>query len=447
VARAARRARRKDQIPRLLVVALPLGVVVSACASVGAPPGGPPDTEPPKIVAVLPESGTVVPNWKDEISIQFDEVVEEMASGGGAVGGLEKQVLLSPVRGRVKVSWHRSRITAKPQEGWKRRVYRLEVLPGFVDLRNNRSDTATTVLFSTGPEIGTARIGGLALQWIEQRVLARALIEAVPLPDSAGYLTLADSGGQFNLQNLSPGRYIVYATSDVNGDRRRGPREPYDSVIVTLDSTSNVALYTFPHDTVPPRLRTATYVDSTTIRVEFSQALDPTVPLDTAHVRLLELPDSTSVAVAQVISARQFDSLTAMERARADSLRQLQDTSARGDTTKARAKRPTPPPPPATPPPPARARGAKQVPAGPPVDTALVRRLLAARPVPTDKYVVRPARALKPDTRYVVRVIDATNLIGAQGTGEVGFGVPKPTPRDTTHLAPADTTQHPRPPS
>ncbi|HWC73801.1 MAG TPA: Ig-like domain-containing protein [Gemmatimonadales bacterium] len=418
---------------------------------------------PPRIVSVRPESGAVIPNWKDEISIQFDEVIDEMA-GGGATTGLQQQVLLSPVRGTVKVSWHRSRVAVEPREGWKHRVYRLEILPGFVDLHRNRLDTAKTVIFSTGPEIGHARIGGIVLQWIEQRFQPKALIEAVPLPDSSGYLTLADSGGQFNLSNLNPGRYIVYAVLDENGDRRRGPREAYDSVVVTLDSSANVALYTFPHDTTPPRLRSATYLDSTTARVEFSQALDPTVKLDTAHVHVLELPDSTPFPVARVFTAREFDSVATAERARADSLRQLQDTTAR-DTTQ-RAGRPTrpqihpavppaaPPPPPPPPPLPSPAgRGRRQPPKGPPVDTALVRRLLGMRPIPSDKFIVRMARPLKPETRYVVRVIDATNLIGKKGSGEVSFSVPKPAPPDTTHRAPggrvpADTTRRaPRPPT
>jgi hypothetical protein len=54
------------------------------------------------------------------------------------------------------------------------------------------------------------------------------------------------------------------------------------------------------------------------------------------------------------------------------------------------------------------------------------------RPAPSDKYVVRMVRALKPETRYVVRVLLATNLVGVKGSGEVGFSVPKPTPADTT---------------
>ena len=405
-------------------------------------------------MSVRPESGSVVPSWKDDISIQFDEVVDEMPGGGA--GGLEKQVLLSPVRGTVKVGWHRDRVSVAPREGWKHRVYRLEILPGFFDLRRNRLDTAKTVIFSTGPQIGQGRLGGIALQWIEQRFLGKALIEAVPLPDSVGYLTLADSGGQFNITNLTPGRYVVYAAMDENGDRRRGPREAYDSVLVTLDTSANLALYTFPHDTTPPRLRSATYVDSLTARIEFSQALDPTVKLDTAHVHVLELPDSTPVPVAGVFTAREFDSVATAERSHADSLRQLQDTTARDttarDTTQGRAGRPTRPQihptvPPSPPPAPA-ARGGRpqQAPKGPPVDTALVRRLLAMRPIPSDKFVVRVTHPVKPETRYAVRVVDATNLIGKQGSGEVSFSVPKPTPRDTTHHAPRTPGAPPPPP-
>ena len=432
MARPAGRPRREAQIARLLLAGA-AGLVL-ACASVGDPPGGPPDVAPPRIISIQPESGAVVPNFNDEITIQFDETIEEQATGGSrgsgggeGVGGLEQQILLSPVHGRVNVSWHRSRITVKPKEGWKRRVYRLDVLPGFYDLRRNRFDSSATVLFSRGPAIGHARIGGIALKWVEQSILLRALIEAVPLPDSVGYLTMADSGGQFNIENLQPGQYIVYATADANNDRRRGLREAYDSVEVTVDSSTNVALYTFPHDTVPPRPRTATFVDSVTVRLEFSQPLDPTLSLDTTNLRVLELPDSTPVAVARILTQRQFDSLTSAARAKADSEAAAKRDTLPRDTTRIRP--PTPPPPPAAAgrPDGRTARAPKQY-----VDTALVRQLLARRPVPTDKLVITLVRPMKPDTRYAVQIQGATNLIGRKGDGIVSFSVPKPTPRDST---------------
>ena len=435
MARPARRPGRQAQISRLFVACAGAALAL-ACANVGDPPGGPPDTAPPKIVSVRPESGAVVPNWKDDVVIRFDEVIDEMpgGEGGRGGGGLASHVLLSPAARGVKVSWHRSSISVKPREGWKRgRVYRLEILPGIFDLRRNRLDSGKVVLFSTGPEIGHARIGGIALAWVEQRILPNALIEAVPLPDSVGYLTRADSGGQFNLQGLSPGRYLVYATADENADRRRASREAYDSALVTLDSSSNVALYTFVHDTVGPRLRTATAIDSVSIRIEFSQALDAAAPLDSTHVRVLELPDSTPVPVTAVFSQRQYDSLARAAREQADS-------GAARDTS-AGKQRIAPPPPP--PPPPQQEQQRR---AAVPVDTALVRRLLAQRAVPSDRIVVTVGRRLKPETRYVIRVQGATNLSGKQGDGQVVLLVPKPAAPDTTRRTPR-TPRTPQPPA
>jgi len=66
------------------------------------------------------------------------------------------------------------------------------------------------------------------------------------------------------------------------------------------------------------------------------------------------------------------------------------------------------------------------------VDTALVRQLLSRRPIPSDKIVLKLVNPMKPDTRYVVAVQGATNLIGRKGEGNVSFTVPKPTARDTT---------------
>jgi len=91
------------------------------------------------------------------------------------------------------------------------------------------------------------------------------------------------------------------------------------------------------------------------------------------------------------------------------------------------------------------------VPPEPPVDTALVRRLLAQRPVPSDKIVIEVVRPLKADTRYVVGVRGATNLIGKKGDGVIGFTTPKPrAPADTTHRTPKQPSQPPpssKPPS
>ncbi|MGH7570157.1 MAG: Ig-like domain-containing protein [Gemmatimonadales bacterium] len=396
-----------------------------ACANVEAPPGGPPDTAPPAIMRVVPESGAVVPALKDPAVIQFDEVIEELPAGAGGpspgagVSGLARQVLLSPVAGEVDVSWRRSAIRIKPKEGWKRgRVYRLELQPGIADLRRNRLDSGRVVIFSTGPPLPSARVTGTALAWVEQRPLARAVIRAVLRPDTLAYLALADSGGAFTLAGIPAGEYIVYALSDPNGNRRRDRREAYDSSLVRVDSSASVVLWTFVHDSVGPRAIQAEAIDSLTFRLVFSQALDPRAPLDTGRVRVVALPDSTPVPVALVLPPKQYDSLAARERAKADSV--------------APAKRPAAPPAPDT--------GARRP------DTSAMRRLLAARPVPSDRVVVRVLQPLKPEAKYLIRVTGATNLNGVAADGQVVLTMPKrpppPAPRDTTKT-PRDTTPPP----
>jgi hypothetical protein len=388
---------------------------------------------------VQPESGTVVPNWKDDAVIQFDEVIDEMAGGSGAGGGfgggggggltgLARLVLLSPVNGDVKVSWGRTKIRVKPKEGWKPgRVYRLELFPGVVDLRRNKLDSGRVVLFSTGAEIGHATLRGTALQWAEQRALPSGLIEAVPIPDSVGYRTLADSAGRFQLGALRPGRYLVYATLDQNSNRQRDRREAYDSTAVTVDSSATVTLFTFVHDTAGPRLRAAANLDSVSLRLEFSQPLDPAAPLDTSRIRVLHLPDSSAVTVTAVLTPRQYDSLAAAERAKADSAKQRADTAGRDTARAAGAPAAAGVP---------RAAGALGAAArGTPAaaDTAELRRLLAQRPAPFDRVVLRLARPVVPDTRYLIRVRGARNLNGAVADGQAVLTVPKPAaPRDTT---------------
>ncbi len=274
MARPAAGAGRQAQVAGLLLSALAFG-----CASQGPPPGGPPRTTPAAILRTTPESGAVVPDFRGKAVVQFDEVIDETpggAGGGGAITGLAQKIVLSPVAGDVNVSWHRSAIHIQPEEGWKpNRVYHLELLPGIADLHRNVTKTGTTIVFSTGGPLPGAGLSGTVLLWVEQRLLAQAVIRAAPLPDTAAYVTLTDSAGNFRLREIPPGRYRVWALQDQNNNRRLDRRELFDTVSVTVDSTASVVLWAFVHDTVGPRIRTIESLDSATLRVSFSQPLDP----------------------------------------------------------------------------------------------------------------------------------------------------------------------------
>jgi hypothetical protein len=410
-----------------------------ACANVESPPGGPPDIAPPQIVAVQPESGSVARELRGDAVVRFDEVIDEMAGGGpGGAGGLSRFVSLSPVAGPVRVRWARSAIRVRPEEGWKPgRVYRLEVRRGILDLRRNVLDENRLILFSTGPAIPEAELRGTALHWVEQRVLAQAVIHAAPLPDTVPYATLADSAGEFRLAGIPPGRYRVYAIQDQNHNGQVDRREAYDSAEVVVDSVTGVVLWAFTHDSAGPRLRTADYVDSLSARLSFSLPLDPAAPLDTTRVRIVSLPDSAPVGVAAIYRQADFDSLLARER----------DAAAAADSAR-RAAADSPPPPPSPAPGAAPVAPRARPPAGaeraggrpPPTaagDTAAIRALLRRRPAPVDRVVVRVLRPFTPGARYVVRVSAARNLNGATADGQAVLAIPERRP------APADSTARP----
>ena len=504
-ARRARReargpARRLARLARLALAAWAAG----SCASMGDPPGGPPDREPPLVARVTPDSGATLNTPPREAEVLFSEVVSERVAAPKPDIGTA--VLLSPVHGPVEVVWHRNRLTVRPREGFRSgRVYRLEVFPVLVDLRQNRMRQGQLSVFSTGPALPTARLEGSAVDWVAGRAAAGALIEALLLPDSLPYRAIADSVGGFTLGQIPAGEYLVYGTVDQDNNRLRGPREAYDTLRIHLADSATAELFAFPHDTTGPRIRSVELVDSLTLRLTFDRPLHQQQALDTAAVRLAPASDTTaSLGLLGVWTTAQADSVrnaaaaaraaadSAASRLRADSARAraAADTTLRQaprDTAAARAAvrdtaRTQPAardsarlPPPLQP----QARPAPLPgPAGQPAarrDTTRAERMLLRRPAPSPVRLLRLAAPVVPGTRYVIYVTGARSLAGVSGDARGQLSVPQPprrpaegrrtpgrdslaTPTDTTRRAAAppegarvppparDTTRTPPPP-
>jgi hypothetical protein len=390
---------------------------------VGEPPGGPPDTAPPTVASIAPDSGAVLAAPPREATVFLSEVVNErIAAPRPDVAGA---VLLSPVKGRVDVTWRRNRVSVVPREGFKPgRVYRLEVFPVFTDLRQNRMRRGALSVFSTGPAIPTAVLTGSLVDWPGNRPGANGLVEAVLLPDSLPYRTLADSTGSFTLRQVPTGEYLVYATVDQDNNRERGPREAFDSLRVTLGDSAAIEVFAFPHDTTGPRLRTVELADSLTLKLTFDRALDPGQALDTSAVALVPIADSTTrLAVLNVWTPAQADSIRADERTRgrADTAR----TGGRADTARTGGRADT-----------ARTRAAT-----PPRDSSLAMKMLARRPSPSAVRLVRLAAPLATGARYTVTVQGVRGLSGppADARGQISVAVPRPRPQTGRPAAQRDT--------
>jgi hypothetical protein len=386
--------------------------LLGACARMEPPPGGPPDAAPPRLLATRPDSFARLPDFDGEVEFLFDEVISEggSPSTGAGTGDLERLVILSPTTEFPRVRWRRNRITVRPDEGWRRdRVYRVELLPGVTDLRQNRSDAGALVTFSTGAPRPAKTFRGTVVDWTSARPAPAALVVALHLPDSLPYRGLADSSGQFTLGPLPTGDYVVSGVLDENRNHLADPREAFDSIRVAPGRDTTLELWTFVHDTTPPRIRGVTPTDSVSATVEFSQSLDPRQRLQTSAVRVSLLPDSTPVRIRSLLPRRVDDSLHAK--------RAVEPDSAAADTTAARR----PPVPGARPR--ARPPAAEAVPGRPPL---------------SDQLVLRPAAPWRPGTRYVVEIRGVRNVSGVAGDAVGTLVVPERAARDTL-AAPADS--------
>lgn len=303
----------------------------AACANVSEPPGGPPDVQPPVVIRVTPESGSIVARPK-EVVVQFDEVISETPRSAQTLAAL---VFISPKSGVPEVDWGRSRISIKPSKGWRANtVYSVEISPGITDLRNQAIDSTIRVVFSTGGPIPNTRVTGAAFELAAGRSAPRALIEALLIDstkkDTTAYQTLADSAGRYDLRYLPAGPYLLRTVLDRNNNRALDPLEPWDTTTVTVTGSARADLYAFVHDTTGVRITDFALLDSgRTLRITFDKPYAAGQFWSNDRV-MIQRADSSLIPVIKVatpeIRARD-DSLRA--RAAADSaLRATTDTSA-----------------------------------------------------------------------------------------------------------------------
>jgi hypothetical protein len=403
---------------------------VAACASAGAPPGGPERHVPPEIVSISVDSEATNVKVKS-VEFKFDEVVSDRPAG--VTTGLDQIFLISPRNGNTEVSWHRTHVEVRPRKGFRpNTAYRITMLPGLVDLRGNARKDTRTLLFSTGPTFPPFSILGRVFDWAAERPASAAYVEAVSHPDtSIVYLTASDTTGQFELGPLPAGEYTIRALIDQNSNHVLDRNEKWDSVTKTISVTSpHVELDAIERDSMPPFFENVTVIDSVTLRAAFDKALDPRLPLQPALVRI-QRADSSQLEVAGVQWAAAFDLARQAAQAKADSV-----AKRAADTTRA-APRPTPPAVPVPTPGSPRPPPPPPKPASPPPDKAIIIKLS-----PTTPFVLEQS--------YRITAKGMRNLVGNARDVTRPFTVPKPAPKpipkpatDTTKRAPTDTTKPP----
>lgn len=187
-----------------------------ACAKIMPPDGGPKDTDPPEVVAMVPPALTT--NFRsDRIYIEFNEYVR--------LNDIYNQLVVSPpLKKRPEISLKGKAVTIEFAEELERGVtYTLQFGEGIVDLNEGNPARELQYVFSTGEELDSLVVRGRAYDLVSGEpldatkiMLYRNFADSMPLTSKPDYFGLSDPDGTFELDYLAEGTYRMFALKEEN---------------------------------------------------------------------------------------------------------------------------------------------------------------------------------------------------------------------------------------
>jgi hypothetical protein len=189
-------------------------LLLSSCAGQVAPPGGPPDTVPPRIIRTEPDSNAVDVR-PDRVVLEFSEYVERRS--------VEESVFFSPDLGVLEFDWSGRELEITFAQPLRDSLtYVLNVGTDVVDVRaGNRMASGFSLAFSTGSRIDDAAIAGRVYDASPEGVFVFAYRLEGRNPDTLNpatvrpdYITQTGRQGRFLLSHLAEGRYRLIAVRD-----------------------------------------------------------------------------------------------------------------------------------------------------------------------------------------------------------------------------------------
>lgn len=181
--------------------------------------GGPKDEDPPKLVAMIPESGSL--NSKPKIiELEFDEYIK--------VENPNKQILITPRinKDEMEVSAVKNKVIIKLNQDLEdSTTYVFNFQKTIKDITENNVPENLKLVFSTGSQIDSLTFSGNVAYVFPQKdeSMKDVLVGLYTLDDTLDILTgppyyigQTDSTGNFNLTNIRSGEYKAYAWHDSN---------------------------------------------------------------------------------------------------------------------------------------------------------------------------------------------------------------------------------------
>ena len=190
--------------------------LVTACASIGSPDGGPYDETPPIFLGSTPEPFAIGVKNK-RIELEFDEFIKiEKAA--------EKVVVSPPQATPPEIKTNGKKIIVALDDSLKANTtYSIDFSDAIVDYNEGNPLGNFAFSFSTGDHIDTLAVSGTVLNASNLEPIKGILVGLhSDLSDSAfttkpfERVSRTDADGHFTIRGIAPGSYRIYALQDAN---------------------------------------------------------------------------------------------------------------------------------------------------------------------------------------------------------------------------------------
>lgn len=186
------------------------------CAQMSPLTGGYKDTIPPNLIASIPpeNSTSVNPN---QFYFAFDELID--------ASKLQESIIISPFySGKKEVKYKKNEVSISFDTLFDdNTTYIINFAGGISDVTEGNDLSNAKLIFSTGEYIDSASISGVIYNPNENKRVEGALVGLYQDVDSLDlfhkkpiYFTFSDESGRYEINNVKPDKYTIYAFIDEN---------------------------------------------------------------------------------------------------------------------------------------------------------------------------------------------------------------------------------------
>lgn len=251
-------------------------LILSSCANVSMPTGGPRDETPPTLVSSKPLNNEKNFNRKF-IELTFNEDIK--------LKDPKEEILIVPTLGKNTLfSVNKRKLTITPEfELQNNTTYSINFREGVQDITEGNPAENLRLAFSTGLDIDSLSISGKVNNLLTEIVPQKITI-AIYQSDtfdiykhSPTYFTKSNKEGSFSIPNLKPGTYYIYAYDDKNKNLKVDSKTEKFAFstkpIQLISSQDSIELSLTMIDSRPLTLSSIRHTDKTS-RIRFNKQID-----------------------------------------------------------------------------------------------------------------------------------------------------------------------------